>query len=443
MMVNKISSLFHLLQQKNTRLVRPAVQCIGLSLSFFCSLMLLFITAPSVAATFVVNSGYDVTDLNPGNGLCVAYIIVNPPFVLPFCTLRAAIEETNALPGEDTIILGYGTYRLSVEGVAEDQALTGDLDITDSVQVVGAGTAMSFIDADGLDRVFDIHGQDTTVTLSGVTIRNGRLPAGLISSQQGGGGIRNRGLLSLTVSAVSDNKVSGSGIDDTGGGILNQGQCQLINSTISGNHAVQGGGIMNDSGGSLKITACSIYSNSGQTGAGVMNQGTAEMTNSTLSSNNALRGTASGGAVYNRERLDLTHCTIADNAAILGGGLVNEGHSLSLINTLIANNSGGNCSLFSPILSEGYNLDSDNTCGLTSSDLNNIDPQLGLFQNNGGYTKSYGLNPGSPAIDAGKILPDVCIDQRGLTRPQRKGVDIGAVEANELSVAPMIMPVLL
>ena len=44
------------------------------------------------AATFTVNSTADANDLTPGDGLCVAYLIIIPPFVLPFCTLRAAIE---------------------------------------------------------------------------------------------------------------------------------------------------------------------------------------------------------------------------------------------------------------------------------------------------------------------------------------------------------------
>ena len=48
----------------------------------------------ATSRTFPVNSTEDVNDLNPGDGLCVAYLIVFPPFVLPFCTLRAAIEET-------------------------------------------------------------------------------------------------------------------------------------------------------------------------------------------------------------------------------------------------------------------------------------------------------------------------------------------------------------
>jgi len=442
-MAAKISSPFKHLQQESTRIVCPAFQRIGLYLLILCVLLGMAIAAPSVAATFTVNSRYDVNDLESGNGLCVAYILVNPPFVLPFCTLRGAIEETNALPGEDVIILGSGTYRLSIAGIAEDNAATGDLDITDSVQILGAGATKTFIDADGLDRVFDILGEHTTVTLSGLTVINGNLPAGLAVSQKGGGGVRNQGELSLSTVVVSNNTVRDATSDDVGGGVLNQGKCLVTNSTVADNHAVRGGGIMNDTGSSLRIIASTILGNSSQGGAGFMNYGAADVINSTFSNNAVQGGLLSGGAVYNQDQLQLTHCTIAENSADRGGGLRNNGGTVSMINTLIADNQGGNCYSSGEILSEGHNLDSDNTCRLTSLDLKNIDPRLGLLQDNGGYTETYGLNPGSPAIDAGKSLPNISTDQRGLARPQRKAFDIGAFEAGEMSVVPLVTPLLL
>src|SRR5262245_27702756 len=49
------------------------------------------------AATFVVNAATDDNDPNPGDGVCATKNGV--------CTLRAAIQETNALAGADQIIL--------------------------------------------------------------------------------------------------------------------------------------------------------------------------------------------------------------------------------------------------------------------------------------------------------------------------------------------------
>ncbi len=395
------------------------------------------------AATFMVNSIFDVNDLEPGNGLCVAYLIINPPFVLPSCTLRGAIEETNSLPGEDVIVLGSGTYRLSIAGVAEDKAATGDLDITDSVRIIGAGTNKTYIDADNLDRVFDILGENITVLLSGLTIINGRLPAGLASDQKGGAGIRNRSVVIVKYSALSKNTVLGTTSGDVGGGLLNRGTCSVENSTIGENHAMRGGGVFNDDKSTLHISSSTIFANSAQVGGGLLNAGSADLVNTTLSSN-TIGGAKHhfGGAIQNEEQMQIIHCTIAENTAGSGGGISNDG-VVSMVNTILSNNRGGNCRFTIDIASQGHNLDSDDTCGLPSEDLKNIDPQLSPLRDNGGPTKTHALEPGSPAIDSGQYRMHITADQRGVSRPKRKAFDIGAFEANNLSVAPLIEPLLL
>ena len=55
------------------------------------------ISPPAEAATFTVNATADAVDAIPGDGLCQT---ATPGQ----CTLRAAIMETNALPGTHTII---------------------------------------------------------------------------------------------------------------------------------------------------------------------------------------------------------------------------------------------------------------------------------------------------------------------------------------------------
>ena len=408
--------------------------------------LILVIVGPAGAATFPVRSGEDMNDLAPGNGLCVALLkpIPLPSFVflLPICTLRAAVEEANAYPGEDSIVLGAGTFTLSIPGTGEDQTATGDLDVTESVRIIGAGTNKTIIDANGLDRALDILGAGTRVTLSNLTVINGNLPSGQVLSQKGGGGIRNRGELILDTVVVRNNTVGGVHSGDMGGGILNQGMCTVTGSTIADNQAVLGGGIMNESQTSLYLNASTIMANSARSGAGLMNKGSAFLKNSTLSSNRAQGEIATGGALYNQEQLQLIHCTIADNAAGYGGGLGLAGGTVSMVNTLLADNEGGNCDAAGLVSSEGNNLDSDNTCGLGPFDLKNIDAKLGLLRENGGPTQTYSLNPGSPAIDTGKSLTDIRGDQRGVVRPQRKAYDIGAFEVGEISVAPLITPLL-
>src|SRR5687767_184999 len=56
--------------------------------------------------TFTVNSVVDASDMSIGDGNCRAFDAGSP------CTLRAAIEESNARPGTDTILIDPGVYEL-------------------------------------------------------------------------------------------------------------------------------------------------------------------------------------------------------------------------------------------------------------------------------------------------------------------------------------------
>ena len=56
--------------------------------------------APAAAATFTVNSTADKHDASPGNSLCKASDGT--------CTLRAALEEANALFGQDEVDVPAG-----------------------------------------------------------------------------------------------------------------------------------------------------------------------------------------------------------------------------------------------------------------------------------------------------------------------------------------------
>jgi Ca2+-binding RTX toxin-like protein len=85
----------------------------------------------------------------------------------------------------------------------------------------------------------------------------------------------------------------------------------------------------------------------------------------------------------------------------------------------------------------GIGTDSNFTNGVNGNIVgtsdNPIDPLLGPLQDNGGPTFTHALLPGSPAIDAANPNFNVLIDQRGVTRPQGNGFDIGAFESTLLS----------
>jgi hypothetical protein len=97
--------------------------------------------------------------------------------------LRKLIND--AVSG-DTISVPACTITLT--GAAGDDAnLTGDLDITKSLTIQGQGAASSIIDGGALDRVFHINpanNPNVTVTLAGLTIRNGS-----VTGPSDGGGI--------------------------------------------------------------------------------------------------------------------------------------------------------------------------------------------------------------------------------------------------------------
>jgi len=71
------------------------------------------------------------------------------------------------------------------------------------------------------------------------------------------------------------------------------------------------------------------------------------------------------------------------------------------------------------------NLIEDGTCSATLSG----DPLLSGPANFGGETLTFALLPGSPALEAGDTASCPATDQRGISRPQGSGCDIGAFES--------------
>lgn len=405
----------------------------------------------AAAATFTVNSPADVPDANPGDGVCETA----PGNKV--CTLRAAVQESNAFGGDNTIMLQANvTYTLTRAG-DDDTALNGDLDITGSVNIVGAGPNSTIIDGNSAvtgDRVFQIFG---TATISGVTIQNGKSASGFAA----GGGIFNDydGTLTLSNCTVSSNSSTQGG----GGIVNNYGTMTIIDSTISGNSTLGvGGGILNDSYAPTTILNSTINANSAsQMGGGIFeyNDSTnaaAELAiiNSTISGN--FSG-FEGGGIYTdaRGKTGLYNVTVTQNQAnsddlgnYVGGGVANNsGSTFTFINSIIARNVIVIPMIPFPLVAY------DDCAGTISSGGNNImyvvdtdyctvngsvtmaNPLLGPLQFNGGVTQTHALLDGSPAIDAGNtggctdnLGAPITTDQRGVHRPYGPYCDIGAFE---------------
>ena len=269
------------------------------------------------------------------------------------------------------------------------------------------------------------------------------------NSAKEGGGMRNESYTSATLTDVTfdGNQAvrSGGGMENfdhndiilvdvtfhnnttkgSGGGLMNwsHNNPQLTNVTFSGNAAVWGGGISNYLSNPV-LTNVIMNDNSATTyGGGISNESSSPtLTNVTISGN---RAATNGGGIFNDNTSNptLTNVTISGNKAnSQGGGVYNQGGHVSIRNGILYGDIGGEIqgaadAIYS-IVQGGYpglgNLDSD--------------PLLGPVQDNGGPTLTMALAGNSPAIDAGNHANCPDTDQRGMTRPQGEGCDIGAFE---------------
>ena len=233
-------------------------------------------------------------------------------------------------------------------------------------------------------------------------------------------------------------------LTDGGGGIYNAGDLTLSNSTVTGNHAFFGGGIVNASNASMIMSGDTVNNNTATVtiGGGISNDGTMTIINCTIVANRAHLG----GGIFNDGVLTTANSTVASNtvtgAGADGGGIltsISPGSQLNLLNTIVYNpNSGAEIKneVFGTITKAQGDLFGSGTSSIASggdlgSNKFNINPLLGPLQNNGGTTQTMALQAGSPAIGAGvgsSIISAVpSTDQRGDPRPTNR-IDIGAVE---------------
>jgi hypothetical protein len=137
--------------------------------------------------------------------------------------------------GGGVIDVPDGHYVLTIAPASPDDDLTGDLNITGNVTIVGdvANPAGVVIDANGQSRVFDV---DTggTADISGVTITKGNPHNDSGFSDFNGGGIEANGPLTLSGSVVTANEIFGGG---NGAGIqVNAGALALNSVTVGVGH---------------------------------------------------------------------------------------------------------------------------------------------------------------------------------------------------------------
>src|SRR3569623_1034871 len=277
-----------------------------------------------------------------------------------------------------------------------------------------------------------------------------------------GGGIRNLfGTVNIEGGTISNNTgtTSGGGIENSGGGLI------VGHITIRDNHANNtGGGIANFA--ALDLAHSLVYNNDvsvngiGQ-GGGIYNsgQGALNLLNTTVTNNTGLEG----GGIYNHRAINITNSTIYNNTSasnkpgseIVACGTKDEAQQLDssndsslvqtkIINSIVGNATGGVACVSAPIpgttnftiTSGGYNIDLGDTCGFhQTGDKTNIAPGqlfVGGLAANGGRSLNYAILPNSAAHNAGDNVHCPVIDQRDYLRgPQLAppdNCDIGAYE---------------
>lgn len=294
-----------------------------MKLWLFCALALA--SSSALAATITVNTQFDEWDTSPNAS----------------CSIREAVNSINtqgnfggcnasgAYGTNDTINLGAAYYTLTRIPASFDDltdAATGDIEIrrTCVIQGTGASASDATIEAAGgyNDRAFELAPLSGTIT---VTMRN--LTLWLFSSQN------------------NNNGVSGH---DWGGAVLVRQNATLLadkvhvkeNTTTTAN----GGGVANV-GGVVRFTNSAFTYNTA-TGSTHHGGGFAQLNgissssfvNTTFMLNTSV---GNGGGVFNNGgAVALHNCTFNRNKSATGGGISTHNATITLRNTVLAENTG-------------------------------------------------------------------------------------------------------
>jgi len=321
---------------------RIALAVILLMIPFF------FVFGQRVSASgFVVNTTVDGADANPGNGICEMTAGHGD------CSLRAAIMEANASSGADVITVPDGVYNLDNRNTTQGSFKGAELNITDSLTIMGTSTSGTIINMPtsstvggwAADRVMSFTASSGAFDVEYLTLQNGNPPQTTNGGSHGAGVYVdiNAGSLSLHSVVVSANTASGDSQSSGGGVYVFSGNVTLDHSVLQGNSATyRGGGLMVVAGTVVLQNQTLVNgANTAQYGGGIFTQGGLSLDETTIENNNAV---ISGGGIATQGSsgsLLVQNSTIDQNqvTGVSGsGGGISTGLPTQLINATIAGN---------------------------------------------------------------------------------------------------------
>ena len=343
-------------------------------------------------------------------------------------TITLANGEIDLTP--PVTIIGPGADRLTVSG--DDHSRIFNIGPSGDAVVLVIGLTMTH------GRASDVDGGAITVT--------GRLA--LIDSVVSASTASRGAGISVIGGALyaSGSTLSGNAATAYGGALYSSygSDAELQGCTISGNSAeISGGGVFASGYSFLRLYHSLIDSNAlghpsgvAQSGGGIaLNHASSRIINSTISGNFAPDGGGGGIGVLNpySEYAVIQYSTIVGNATSSGsdnGIYSKSGAYCHIGESIVANNfSAANDDDLAGAFAVSYSLiKNSGTAALTGSgNVFGADPELGSLRANGGPTLTMLPAATSPAIDR---IPagGISTDQRFLPRAVHELADMGAVE---------------
>ncbi len=239
-----------------------------------------------------------------------------------------------------------------------------------------------------------IYNEAGTLTVDNSTI-GGNTASGTSGTNGGGGVFNNTG----TVTIRGGSMITSNSVANVGGGILNQGTLTVNASTIGSNTAAAGGGIANNSLGTATIEGgTTITGNSAagdfpiEGGGGIFNDGSMTVNGSTVANNTAMNGAGIFNSMDATLTIEAGSTILGNTAAADGGGIYNDAGTVSVSSADVLNNTanlsgGGLWNGTGTMTIDGVTID-----GNTASGDGAADGGGGIFNNGGSVSLSSTVN---------------------------------------------------